>query len=265
MDLACSIALGLVLAVLGAAYAARVARAGRVHTARVEAEGKSALVSSELMEMLYWCARPLVAACVRLRLTPDAVTAASLGLGVAAGVALAAGHFGLGALLATAAGACDAIDGVLARQLGTSSVAGEVLDAATDRYVDFALLGGLAFYFRDRAPMLLLALLALLAAFMVSYSTAKAEALHVVPPRGSMRRVERVMLVIVAAALAPVAARLGTSWKEAPILVAIGLIAVVGNESAVRRLVVLRARLREREAPRPDEASLPKGTPGEAE
>lgn len=130
-------------------------------------------------------------------------------------------------------------------------MSGEVLDAATDWYVDFALLAGLAFYFRERAPWLLLALFALLAASMVSYSTAKAEALHVVPPRGSMRRVERVVLVIAAAALAPVAALFGDTWKDAPVLVALGIIAVLGNESAIRRLLVLRARVREGEMPCP--------------
>jgi CDP-diacylglycerol--glycerol-3-phosphate 3-phosphatidyltransferase len=245
LDLACTSALACVLLLGSAAYAVRVLRAGRARHARVEAEGKSALLTKSVMEMLVWCSGPIVTGCARLRISPDAVTFFSLGLGGAAGVALGAGHFGLGALLAAVAGACDAIDGQLARRLGSASPAGEVLDAAIDRYVDFALLGGLAFYFRDRPAPLMLALFALLAAFMVSYSTAKAEALHVVPPRGSMRRVERAVLVIGAAALSPATALLGPTWREVPLFAALGTIAILGNESAIRRLAAVRSAVRQ--------------------
>jgi len=258
-DIACStILIGLLFAISGA-YAVRVARAGTAHHARVDAEGKSALLAKGVMEMLVWGASPVVTACVKLRITPDAVTYSSLVLGTAAGAALATGHFGVGALLATVAAAGDAVDGLLARKLGVGSPAGELLDAAVDRYVDFALLAGVAFWFRVTPALLLLALFALLASFMVSYSTAKAEALHVVPPRGSMRRVERAVLVIVAAALSPAVELFGVIWREVPLVLALGTIAVVGNESAIRRLAVLRARVRERER------ELPSPTPSAAE
>lgn len=248
MDLACSIALGILILLLSIAYGVRVLRKGPAHHARVEQEGRSALLAKELMEMMVWGAQPVVAGLAKLRVTPDAVTYASLVLGIAAGVAFAAGHFGLGALLAVAAGGGDAIDGLLARRLGVGSVAGEVLDAAVDRYVDFALLAGLAFWFRERVAHFVLALVAMQAAFMVSYSTAKAEALHVAPPRGSMRRVERAVLLITAAALTPVATLLGDPWRELPILVAIATIATIGNGSAIQRLASIRAIVRERDA-----------------
>ena len=250
VDLACSsILIGLLLAISGT-YAVRVARAGLAHHARVDAEGKSALLAKGVMEMLVWGASPVVTACVKLRITPDAVTYSSLALGTAAGAALATGHFGVGALLATAAAAGDAVDGLLARKLGVGSPAGELLDAAVDRYVDFALLAGVAFWFRGGPARLLLALFALLASFMVSYSTAKAEALHVEPPRGSMRRVERAVLLVGAAALTPVAERAGETWGTVPMVAALGLIALVGNASAVQRLGCVRERVRERERER---------------
>jgi CDP-diacylglycerol---glycerol-3-phosphate 3-phosphatidyltransferase len=248
MDLGCSIALGILLLAVATAYAVRVARGGRAHHPRVDAEGRSAILSKDVMEMLCWCVQPVVAACQKLRITPDGVTYASLVLGVLAGLALATGHFGLGALVATVAAGGDAIDGLLARRLGVGSVAGEVLDAAVDRYVDFALLGGLAFFFRERPGPFVLVLLALLAAFMVSYSSAKAEALHVAPPRGSMRRVERAVLVIGAAAMTPPASLLGDEWSDVPILVALGAIALLGNGSAIRRLSTIRAVVRARDA-----------------
>jgi phosphatidylglycerophosphate synthase len=249
MDLVCSIALGIVVLTLAIAYLVRVARLGRAHHPRVEAEGHSALLAKDVLEMLCWGAQPIVAACARLRITPDGVTYASLVLGIAAGVALGAGHFGLGSLLAVAAASGDAIDGLLARRLGVSSVAGEVLDAAIDRYVDFALLAGLAYYFRAGSTQLIIALLALLAAFMVSYSSAKAEALHVAPPRGSMRRVERAVLVIGSAWLAPITSSLiGETWRDLPLLAALATIAALGNASAIERLASIRASVRQRAA-----------------
>jgi CDP-diacylglycerol--glycerol-3-phosphate 3-phosphatidyltransferase len=248
MDLACSVALGILVLGLSIAYAVRVAQRGPAHHARVEQEGSSAILTKGSMEMLCWWAQPIVTVFAKLRISPDAVTYGALFLGIAAGVSLAAGHFGLGALLAVAAAGGDAIDGLLARRLGVGSVAGEVLDATVDRYVDFALLAGLAFYFRDRAGHFVAALLALLAAFMVSYSTAKAQALHVTPPRGSMRRVERAVLVITATWLTPLAATFDERWRELPVLVALVTIAVVGNGSAIQRIASVRAIVRERDA-----------------
>src|SRR6478672_3610178 len=118
VDTASSIALGSILLGLTLAYGVRVARAGRAHHPRVEAEGKSALLGKDVMEMLCWSVQPVVAMCARLRITPDGVTYASLVLGGAAGLALGTGHFGVGALLATIAAGGDAIDGLLARRLG---------------------------------------------------------------------------------------------------------------------------------------------------
>src|SRR4051812_12849278 len=101
VDALSSIAIGSLLLVLTAADVVRVALAGRAHHPRVDAEGKSALLGKDVMEMLCWSVQPVVALCARLRITPDGVTYASLVLGAAAGLALGTGHFGVGALLAT--------------------------------------------------------------------------------------------------------------------------------------------------------------------
>jgi phosphatidylglycerophosphate synthase len=246
VDSTSSLALGSALVLLSTAYVIRVARAGRAHHPRVDSEGKSAIVATDVMEMLCWSVQPVVAFCAKLGITPDGVTYASLVLGGAAGVAFGLGHFGLGALLALVAAGGDAIDGLLARRLGVGSIAGEVLDAAVDRYVDFALLAGVAFHFRLEPASLLLALAAILASFMVSYSTAKAESLHVVPPRGSMRRVERAVLLVGAAALTPLATAIGARWSDMPLLVALAMIAILGNISAAQRLASIRAAVKER-------------------
>jgi CDP-diacylglycerol--glycerol-3-phosphate 3-phosphatidyltransferase len=248
MDVACTIAIGVVLALLSVAYGIRVAALGRAVHARVEAEGKSALVPKSMMEMLYWFAEPLVTGLMKLRVSPDEVTYASLSLGVVAGVLFASGHFGIGAAIAIVGSIGDALDGLLARRLGASSVSGEVLDSAIDRYVDFALIAGLAFHFRDQPATLVVALLALLGSFMVSYSTAKADELDVVPPRGSMRRGERCVLILGAATLAPVTELLRPRGAELPLELALGAIAIFANVSAIRRIGSIRAAVRARRA-----------------
>jgi CDP-diacylglycerol--glycerol-3-phosphate 3-phosphatidyltransferase len=89
--------------------------------------------------------------------------------------------------------------------------------------------------------MLVLVLLALAGSFMVSYGSAKAEALRVAVPDGMMRRAERATVLCVGVAMVPfagvLARRLDVPWlQHAPILFALGIVAVAANASAVRRL-----------------------------
>jgi CDP-diacylglycerol--glycerol-3-phosphate 3-phosphatidyltransferase len=240
VDLASSIALVAVPVVVSVAYAARLAFRGRATSARVDREGESALLAKGVMEMFHWAIAPVGRACVRVGISANAITFASLALGLAAGVAVAAGHLGAGALLAALCSAGDALDGVVARLAARASEAGEVLDAAVDRYTELALVGGLAVHLRADVALLVLTLLAMGASFMVSYSTAKAEALGVTPPRGSMRRSERAVCLVLGTALAPFAALLfGERFAVAPVAVALLLVAVAGNISAVRRLAAI--------------------------
>ena len=240
LDLASSITLVAAPPAVSIAYAARVALRGRATSARVDREGHSALLAKGVMEMFHWAIAPAGRACVKLGISANAVTFASLALGLSAGAAVAAGHLGVGALLAALCSAGDALDGVVARLSRRASDAGEVLDAAVDRYTELALLGGLAVHLRYDVGLLVLTLLAMCASFMVSYSTAKAEALGVTPPRGSMRRSERAVCLVLGTALVPFAIALfGERFGAAPVAVALLLVAVAGNVSAVRRLTAV--------------------------
>jgi CDP-diacylglycerol--glycerol-3-phosphate 3-phosphatidyltransferase len=239
VDLACALGLVAMPVAAGACYAVRVAVRGPATSERVareERDGRSALLAKGVMEMFHWVLAPIGAACLRLGISANAVTFGSLVLGLAAAVALATGHFGAGGLLAALGAAGDALDGVVARASNRASDAGEVFDAAVDRYTEMALLGGIAVYMRHMLPLLVLALLAIAGSFMISYSTAKAEALHVTPPRGSMRRSERAVCLVLGAALVPFAALGGARFHDVPLASALLLIAVVGNVSAMRRL-----------------------------
>jgi CDP-diacylglycerol--glycerol-3-phosphate 3-phosphatidyltransferase len=90
--------------------------------------------------------------------------------------------------------------------------------------------------------MLALTLLALVGSFMVSYGSAKAEALHVAVPHGSMRRAERATYFGTGIALAPIVAAFsrrfgGPLWAgNVPLVLAVTLIGVTANVSAARRL-----------------------------
>ncbi len=242
IDAACSMVLAASLLALAICYAGRVSRSGVFRHARVERAGGSPFLAKGVMEMGYWAMRPLARACIAARMTANAVSWASLALAAAAGLALGSGRFGVGAALGAASAICDALDGMVARETGTQSDAGELLDATIDRYAELLFLGGIAYCERPNPLPTLLALVAMAGAIMVSYSTAKAEAFGVEPPRGAMRRQERAVYLILGAALVPVATlavdRAGfPAWfARLPLYVALALVGLVGNVSAVRRL-----------------------------
>ncbi|HEY6460678.1 MAG TPA: hypothetical protein VIY73_11025, partial [Polyangiaceae bacterium] len=117
-----------------------------------------------------------------------------------------------------------------------------LLDASIDRYEEFFFLGGLAIYFRASTPALVLALLAMCGSFMVSYGSAKAEALGVPVPPGAMRRAERAVILCVGVALMPVfawavdAGKLPVWALDGPVFAALLAVGVGANVSAIRRL-----------------------------
>jgi CDP-diacylglycerol---glycerol-3-phosphate 3-phosphatidyltransferase len=240
-------------------YALHVVFHGRLRNERTEADGGSVLLRKPMMESVYWMLGPVVGWVAATGATPNQVTLFSLGPALGAGVALAYGWFGLGAVLATIAQFADVMDGLLARKLGMVSDAGAVLDSAVDRYVEILFLGGLAIHYRS-SWMLVVVLAAIAAAFMVSYSTAKAEAKGLTPPRGAMRHAERGGYLLVGAAMTPFATLLAGEGgsllaRELPIIAAVLLVAIVGNASVVRRFASMTTSLANRH-PRPGQPKV---------
>jgi phosphatidylglycerophosphate synthase len=245
------------------AYVGRALLRGRARHARTDADGGSVFLNKASMELGYWLLRPVVELLYALRITPNMVTGFSLVPAFAAAVAVAFGWFGLGCVLATAGSLCDLVDGVLARKMGTASDAGEVVDAAVDRYVESFFLGGLIIYYRSHWEMLLLAVAAFFGSFMVSYTTAKAEAMDVPPPRGLMRRAERAIYLLIGSGLTGISKDIfadapSHALRELPIIVAITMVAVVTNISSVQRLSAIARALRAREPAR----AAPQEPPG---
>jgi CDP-diacylglycerol--glycerol-3-phosphate 3-phosphatidyltransferase len=172
----------------------------------------------------------------------DAVTGTALVLTTVGALFVVRGHFAIAAPLVILGSLGDALDGVTARTAGRSSQAGALFDAAADRYQEAAVLGALALHVHDDVLELAVVLAALVGSFMVSYGSAKAEALRVAVPGGAMRRLERAICLGLGLALVPLSTYLvqqgfGPGWlAEAPILLAVAIVAVVGNVSAVVRL-----------------------------
>ena len=246
-------ALLCLLAFVVVTYSIRVLVRGRATFDRVDRQGGSVLLGKGLMEMAYWSLQPLAKAMVHAHVSPNQLSWASLVLGGIAGVALAYGYFGFAALSATASAFLDSLDGMVARMTSIASDAGEVLDATIDRYVEFFFLAGLVVYYREIPLLQVISLLALMGSFMVSYSTAKAEALQVPPPPGIMRRPERAFYLILGAALSPIEIpMLEQSFISPvpialPMAIAVCFIALLANIAAIERLytVAYAVRLRE--------------------
>lgn len=173
---------------------------------------------------------PVVGGLARLGFTPDHLTVLGFALSLCGGLAFALGSFRFAATLATFAGVCDILDGQLARATGRVTRFGAFFDSTLDRIAEAALLVGIAWFYvfnlvdmagnPERvvvnlrnglepvtwAVIALLAVLALVASFMVSYTRARAEGLGLECKVGWFERPERLVLLIVAgyAGLGPV-------------------------------------------------------------
>ena len=252
-ELKYTLAVALVVLFLVTTYGVRVLVKGRAHFDRIDRQGGSRLLSKAAMEIGYWILSPVARALASLHVSPNQVSWISFGFGALAGLFLARGHFGFGAMCATICGLLDSVDGMVARLSGVASDAGEVLDAAIDRYVEFFFLAGLAIYYREQPALELLTLMALLGSFMVSYSTTKAEALQIEPPNGLMRRPERAVYLTAGAALSGPS----IAWFEStpefatplayPMVLALAMVAVLANFSAIERFWLITKALRRRD------------------
>jgi CDP-diacylglycerol--glycerol-3-phosphate 3-phosphatidyltransferase len=136
---------------------------------------------------------PVVRLMAQLRIHPNAVTLTGFLLQVGVGLL-----FGLGRLrLAGFVLLVIAPDGALARLRGQQSRFGGFLDSTLDRLSDAAIIIGLiAHYLWQNARLeVTLLVVALVAATMVSYTRARAEALGFSCKVGLLTRMERIFLI----------------------------------------------------------------------
>lgn len=227
-------------------YLIKLKTKGHENYARVDSQGGSKLVSKSIMEMGYWWFQAPGELLVKRNITPDQISWSSLFVGFLAACFIAFGFFGIGSILLFASAILDALDGYVARRLNSFSVSGEILDSSLDRYVDFFFFAGLLIYYHDSLLLMLITLFAMLGSFMISYSSAKAQAMGISPPRGSMKRSDRLVYLILGGSLAS----LSVAFLEEdtisppmgiPMVVVLLMIAILSNISAIQRLKSLAA------------------------
>ena len=143
-------------------------------------------------------------------LTPNKITIVGFILALLSAVAYANwGYNKFFLLLATVlllfSGFCDALDGVVARLYGQTTVFGGFLDSVLDRYADAAvyigiLIGGL---WEPRYWGMYWGILAIVGSLLVSYTRARAEAAGIkMESIGFAERAERMLILIVASLVA---------------------------------------------------------------
>lgn len=220
-------------------YLLRRVRRGRFEDSEITARGSTALIGMAPRHYFAWVMSPLWKGLAKLAVPPNAITTLSVLIAMAAGVALAAGHFALGGWLYLFAGACDFIDGRLARASGAASPAGAAFDSVLDRYAESAVFIGLAWYFRD-SWVLLAVLVALCGSHLVPYVRARGEGLGVEVKVGTMQRPERLVIIGLTAAFSPLVEALIDPGALAPVhrlaILGVLLLAVTTPLTALFRL-----------------------------
>jgi phosphatidylglycerophosphate synthase len=244
-DILVSKVLLLTSALLVVIYLLRVRIKGRMYYERIERQGGSPLLSKSVMEMGYWAIQPLSRLAIHWNISANAISYSAVLLGALCGAFLALGHFGIAAAIGIAGGAMDALDGMVARATGTMNYAGKVLDSALDRYVEFFLFAGLIIFYHPFPWVQAVVCAALLASFMVSYTTALSEIAEVTLPRGSMQRTERLAYLLLGFTLTPLSS--SNSPLPFPMMLTLAIIAVIGNISAISRLRFIRRTIEQRE------------------
>ena len=174
---------------------------------------------------------PLVDIAARAGVSPNALTLAGFGLNaIAAGLIALGQPFWGGVVMAAIAMPLDAVDGGVARKLGKQSKFGAFFDSALDRFSEGALMAGLGYYFAIRGDSLsvVVAFLALIASFMVSYTRARAEGLGVDCKVGLFSRFGRFLLLSAGLLLSPI--------SSASLVVLVWALAILATYTTVERM-----------------------------
>jgi CDP-diacylglycerol--glycerol-3-phosphate 3-phosphatidyltransferase len=182
--------------------------------------------------------RPVARTLIRSGITPNALTTLGLLVVIASATAFAASNVHLGGWLLLFSGLFDILDGEVARQGKMGTVFGAFYDSTLDRLGEAALFGGLALFFvqggvpPERVTVAVaVALVALVASMLVSYTRARAEGLGVECRVGIAARTERLL------AIGAPTAFFGAGNDGAIVFWIVVLLAVVTAVTVVQRIV----------------------------
>jgi CDP-diacylglycerol--glycerol-3-phosphate 3-phosphatidyltransferase len=171
--------------------------------------------------------QPVALFLARLGLTPNAVTVLGFLMTAAVAVVLATGRTQLAGVLLIGTLAFDAVDGTLARLMGTASRFGAFLDSTLDRWAEIVIYAALVWVFLESGQDngVLLAVAAMATSLMVSYTRARAEGAGFQCKEGLLTRLERIVILIA-----------GLIFDQ--IIWALAIIAILAGLTAVQRIWV---------------------------
>ncbi|HEU4480367.1 MAG TPA: CDP-alcohol phosphatidyltransferase family protein [Actinomycetota bacterium] len=180
--------------------------------------------------------RPVGRAVARTGVSPDAITLGGVAVQGYAAYLILEGHLFLAALASTFAALSDVFDGAVAKAQNRAGKFGALLDSTTDRLGDALVFLPIAWLYgvspdiveRDEPWVAVVALVALVASFLVSYVKARAESLGYRCDVGIAERAERLIAIILALA-----------FDVVPVVITI--LAALSIVTFVQRLLYVRA------------------------
>ena len=167
---------------------------------------------------------------INLKFTPNAISFIALALGLIAGILFALSEPFWAGITIILCGFFDLLDGQVAAKTNKKSLFGAMFDSTMDRYSEFFLYLGIAYYFRDHWA-LWLCFFTFFGSYMVSYTRARAEGLGMECHVGIMQRAERLGLL----ALGSVLGSAFGAFDSVMIAVLI-TIAVISNFTSFQRI-----------------------------
>jgi CDP-diacylglycerol--glycerol-3-phosphate 3-phosphatidyltransferase len=135
---------------------------------------------------------------------PNMLTTVGVSINILCGVLFGMGEFFWAGIVLIVANVFDMLDGNVARQTGTVTRFGGFLDSSLDRLSDMVAFLGIMIFYASNTPHhsllnVTLAGVAMIGSVMVSYTTARSEALGVKANVGFLQRPERIVLLIIGA------------------------------------------------------------------
>lgn len=222
-----------------------------------------------LQHGIYRVINPFVRLLIRIGVTPNMVTTVGfLGqVAVAVLICVAAvraeltgvvewGWLALSGILIIAFSVFDMLDGQVARLGNMVSTFGAMYDSVLDRYSEILILGATSWFFMASGFewAAVLAFLALMGSLIVSYVRARGEGLGVSCKMGFMQRPERVVTITLGLLISGIVGEIGgpspTNDMNAPMViltVAVGIVAVFSNMTAIARLLWCKRALGEKD------------------
>jgi CDP-diacylglycerol---glycerol-3-phosphate 3-phosphatidyltransferase len=177
-------------------------------------------------------AEPFIRALSRCPISPNAVTLAGVAVTFIAAWLAYEGRFLTAGFVLGGASFLDLLDGALARATGKTSRFGAILDSASDRASEAALLAGIGLWFSHQGNELALGVtfIALTSSFLVSYLRARGEAMGLDCSVGLCTRPERVIV-------------LALGLLSGFVFLAVCIVAVCASVTVVERLLHLKRKV----------------------